>query len=219
MRHLLKKDWLLTWGVHLGALVLGLSVIPICLNKPIGGPILATFFQIMYMHLLITLARPGLGGGAENLLLGTLPIKRSTIVSAKYLFYLGCALLFPLYMCLLMWLLSAFGVALPFSPWALYPMIAVVGILYGALMMPVAFVKPKWSGLLSTVIYLAAIILPQKISNWLNYGEGNEGFQATVLGLISILKGWTLPVMAASGLLLFGISAFISQRFYKRAQF
>ena len=219
MKHLIKKDWLLTRYVHLAFLVLGLSVIPICLNKPVGGPIIAVFLQIIYMHLLVTLARPGIGGGAENLLLGTLPIKRRSVVNAKYLFYLCCALGFSLYMCLLMWRLRVYGLALPFSPWALFPMIAAIGILYNTLIMPLAFVSPKWSGILSAVVYIAIIILPQKISAWLGYGEGNEGFQAMVMQLIGALKGWTLPVLEASGFLLFDLSLLISQRVYERAEF
>ncbi len=215
---LIRKDFLLTGWVHGAALFFGLGMIPVGIEKPGADLFMALFLQLMYIHLLHSFTRPGLRNGAENLLLGTLPVRRQTIVHAKYAFYLGCVAVYSLYLSLITCLTGLFGALFPW-PWSFWFMPALplmLGILYGALMIPADYISPKWSGVLGMAFYLSIIILPQKLPRWL----GTElDVKAALAAMANALKGAFLPALFAACLGLLLLSMITSRHFYNKSQF
>ena len=216
MKALICKDCLLTRWVHGLALAFGLLILPIGLDKPEAFLFFTLFMQLMYIRLMYNLTRPGLCAGKENLLLGSLPLRRGNVVTAKYAFYFGCVLLYPLYQCILIWVTTLFGVALPFPLWIHFLMPAILGVLYCAIMLPAAYISPKWSGVLSMLIYLAIIILPQRLPQWLGI---ETDVKTALASMASALRSWSLPVLFVICLGLMCISMQTSRHFYKKTEF
>ncbi len=218
MKTLIVKDFVLTRWVHGAALALGLIMIPLSLEKPEGSLFAALFLMLIYNHLLQNLARPGQRSGAENLLQSSLPLRRRDVVSARYLFSLLCTLAYPLYLILVSWLISLFGTPLPMPLHSMYLVLVLSGLCYNALMLCLSFVSPRWSNVLGVIIYMALIILPQKLPQWLGH-QGNNAFRELWHNFLIRLQGWTLPFLCGLALCLFGLSVIISQQVYQRADF
>lgn len=111
-----------------------------------------------------------------------------------------------------------FGALFPW-PWSFWFMPALplmLGILYGALMIPADYISPKWSGVLGMAFYLSLIILPQKLPRWL----GTElDVKAALAAMANALKGAFLPALFAACLGLLLLSMLTSRHFYNKSQF
>lgn len=216
MLNLLRKEWMVTRWVHIAGAVIGLMLVPVGPIIPQSMPFLAVFCQLIYTHLVFSVNRQAAVSRPDNLLFNSLPVTRDQVVGGKYLFALLCAAMYPLYLCLLLALLSLMGVS-PFMPlFALWLLLAASGVLYHLLLMPVSFVDARYGAAASMLIYMALIIVPQRI------GKEVSGEQITAFfGRIGrALGGWAAPMLLLATLAVVGlISLTISRRVYRRAEF
>lgn len=216
MKNLLRKDWLVSRWVHIAALVFGLVLVPIGLRMPHALAFVALFCQIIYTHLMFSINQQTVVSKADNLLLNALPVTRTQSVDSKYLFSIACAIGYASYLCIVLLGLAAFGVLMPMPIIPLWIMMSTLGVVYHVLLMPLAYLNSRYAAFASMLVYLAVIILPQRIGKGAS-GEKITGFFTQVGRL---LGGWAIPALLFVGLFaLAAVSLTISRNLYRRAEF
>lgn len=216
MRYLIRKDWLVTRWVHLMALAFGLMAVVLGWSMPQSFPLIASFCQIIYTHLVFSTNQQAAVSKADNLLLNSLPLTRDRIVAGKYLFSVLCAVLYSVYLSLLAMLPAILGIGTMMPPQVIFLMLISMGVLYHILLMPIAYFNSRYAAFASMIVYLAILILPQRIGK----GISGEQVSAFLSNLSGALGGWAVPAMVLAGVLALGyLSYAVSCRLYRRAEF
>lgn len=216
MLQLMKKEILTTAWVHLVALAMGVGLAAVCLFEPDNAVFMAMFTYIMYTHLVFNQCRFAAVNRPDNLLLNSLPVTRRQVVLAKYAYVFLSAVLYAAYLSLLLAALSLFGVRLTMPAHILWVMMAATGVLYHILLMPLSYMSPRYGTWVSMSIYLAILILPQRL------GKGNAGpaIAAFLARVGALLNAWTGPALLLVVVIaLAAMSIRISQNIYRRAEF
>ncbi len=216
MLNLLRKEWMVSRWVHIIALFVCLGMVFIAKAEPKSALFVALFANLMYTYLISNMIRTSAVSRQDNLLLNSLPVTRTQIVAAKYLFAVLCAVLFALYTSLLLVLAAAWGVPLSMPVWLLWLLPTVLCLLYHALLMPLSYLDAKYGTWASMAIYLAILILPSRLGK----GKTGEALTAFFARIASLLGNEGILAALVLGIaLLVGTSMLISMRIYRRAEF
>ncbi|MGI6671328.1 MAG: ABC-2 transporter permease [Christensenellales bacterium] len=216
MLNLLRKEWLVSRWVHIIALLVGLGIVFIAKAEPKSALFAALFANLMYTHMVFNMTRALAVSRPSNMLLNSLPVTRTQIIAAKYLFAVMCVVLFALYTSLLLVLAAAWGVPLGMPVWLLWLLPTILGLLYLALLMPLSYLDAKYGAWASMAIYLAILILPRRLGKG-KTGEALTAFFARIASLLG--NGGILAALVLGIALLVGASMLISMRIYRRAEF
>ena len=216
MLNLLRKEWMVSRRVHIVALFVCLGMVFIAKAEPKSALFVALFANLMYTYLISNMIRTSAVSRQDNLLLNSLPVTRTQIVAAKYLFAVMCVVLFALYTSLLLVLAAAWGVPLDMPVWLLWLLPTVLCLLYHALLMPLSYLDAKYGAWASMAIYLAILILPSRLGK----GKAGEVLASFFTRIMPLLGGWGAIAALVLGIaLLVGASMLISMRIYRRAEF
>ncbi len=216
MLNLLRKEWMVSRWVHIIALLVGLGLVFVAKAEPQAALFMALFTNLMYTHLISNMTRTSAMSRPNNMLLNSLPVTRTQIVVAKYLYVVLCAILFALYVSLLMLAATALGVPLGLPLWMLWLMLAAMGMLYHMLLMPLSYLDAKYGAWASMAIYLAILILPSRLGK----GKAGEVLASFFTRIMPLLGNWGILIALVLGIaLLVGASMLISMRIYRRAEF
>ncbi|MDI9520372.1 MAG: ABC-2 transporter permease [Bacillota bacterium] len=216
MFNLVRKELLTTRWVQLAGLVIGLALIPLYLTKPDSILTMILLSYLMYMHLVFNQSRYAAASRVDNLLLNSLPLTRRQVVTGKYCYVWLSAMVFSTYLCLIALFLTTIGLRLPLSILILCLLMALVGILYHALLMPLSYLDARYGTWASMLIYMAIILLPQTL------GKGNfsPALNRFFTQLTTLIHGWNLPVFLIATLAVLGYTSIrISWRVYENAEF
>lgn len=219
MIHLIKKDLLLNRWLMLIGLAFGLILLPTSLFGTGDTFFFVTFINTVFIYLIFTMNRQAVLLSRENRLLLTLPLTRAKIVVAKYLFFFLCALCYPVYLSLIISFFPLFGAELIVPVMLQWSMLAMFGLLYYAMMLPLSFLNPRYSAWAGMLVYLGILILPQKLPALLGMGEDPGAFVRMLSQLVLRLQGWTLPVLALVVLAFYALSGRVSLWLYRKASF
>lgn len=217
MIHLIKKDIRLNRLVLLIFLLADLVIIPVILEERAAALVFgALFIQVILCHVLFTMNRQNARGAKENRLLIALPVNRRNIVLGKYLFCLLCVLANAAWLCLITLTVSLLGGPMLMPVLVQFLMMVAIGIVYFIFMLPISYAAPQYASVVALVVYLAVIVLPSKLPEWL----GNEAdFSQMMMGFAVKLGGFVLPVIVVFIILFSLASLRISQSAYQRAEF
>jgi len=216
MLNLLRKEWMVSRRVHIVALFVCLGMVFIAKAEPKSALFVALFANLMYTYLISNMIRTSAVSRQDNLLLNSLPVTRTQIIAAKYLFAVMCVVLFALYTSLLLVLAAAWGVPLGMPVWLLWLLPTVLCLLYHALLMPLSYLDAKYGTWASMAIYLAILILPSRLGQ----GKAGEALTAFFARIASLLgNGGILAALVLGIALLVGASMLTSMRIYRRAEF
>ncbi len=216
MLNLLRKEWMVSRWVHIIALLVGLGLVFVAKAEPQAALFMALFTNLMYTHLISNMTRTSAMSRPNNMLLNSLPVTRTQIIAAKYLFAVLCVVLFALYISLLLVLAAAWGVPLGMPVWLLWLLPTILGLLYLALLIPLSYLDAKYGAWASMAIYLAILILPRRLGKG-KTGEALTAFFARIASLLG--NGGILAALVLGIALLVGASMLISMRIYRRAEF
>ncbi len=216
MLQLLRKEWLVTRRIHLIAMLVCLALGVVAVIEPDSALFMALFTNLMYTHLVFNMARSSANSRPDNMLLNSLPLTRGNIVAAKYAYVMLCAVLFALFESLILYLASLFGAPLGIPVWTLWLILAVSGIVYHALLMPLSYLDAKYGQWASMLIYVAILFLPSRLGK----GKAGEFFAAFFSRMAGVMTGWAgVPLMFLGLALLVAISRSVSLAIYRRAEF
>jgi hypothetical protein len=216
MLNLLRKEWMVSRWVHIIALFVCLGLVFVAKAEPQAALFMTLFTNLMYTHLISNMTRTSAMSRPNNMLLNSLPVTRTQIVVAKYLYVVLCAILFALYVSLLMLAATALGVPLGLPLWMLWLMLAAMGMLYHMLLMPLSYLDAKYGAWASMAIYLAILILPARLGK----SKAGEVLASFFTRIMPLLGNWGILAALVLGIaLLVGASMLISMRIYRRAEF
>ena len=216
MLKLLRKEALVTRWVHLAGLVVGLGMVPVLLEEPDAGIFFTLFAQLMYTHLVFTQCRLSAANRPDNLLLNSLPVTRRDIVYAKYLYLLISAVVSAAYFCAVVCAASLLGVPVLVPLPLLFALLALLGMLYHLVLLPLSYLDARYGSWASMVVYLSILLLPRVLGK----NAAGAGVVAAFAQAAQWLgRGGIQVLLVALVLGLAALSAAISQAIYARAEF
>lgn len=216
MMHLIRKDLYLNRLLLWIAGILGIGMVPLCIAAPPIGLFAAVFYQFVLAHMVFNLGTSSRPKYREDQLLISLPIGRDRIVSAKYAYCALWAVGQPLYLSLLLALAKLLGLSVPIPLLNVWLLLSLVGMIFFSVMLPVSFFNVRYASLISLLMYLAALILPQNLPKWFAAGKENKALADGLVDSVSSLPPLVLPITLTCLALLYWGSMKLSQSLYRR---
>lgn len=216
MTALIRKDFILSRALLWITGLVGIGLVALILSMPEVGLFTALLYQFILAHLLFNMVRQVHIAAKEDQLLISLPIGRGRIVQAKYAYCAIWAMGNALYLCLMLALAGLLGLEVPPSLLNLWVMLSGTALIYLSIMMPLSYLSPRYTSLLSMLIYLAVMFLPKKLAEWFGHTAEGQSLSEALYASLSKLGFWLMPMVLLVLLLMYFGSMKLSQRFYNR---
>ena len=214
MLSLIRMEFLVSRWLHTVALLAGLGLISVAVLEPENSLFIAFFTCLIYAHQMVFgYNRVAPVGSPDHLLVNSLPVTRGQVVAARYLCLMICSTALAAYLTLVLLVTSWFVSPLPLGAPGLFMMLALLGLVYHLLLIPLSYVNARYGNWASIAVYFVILLLPLRL------GNGDLILRALVSFSVK-LGTWALPMALLAGLCLLGLLSYrISRGLYLRAEF